>query len=57
MQEKVQAFSEKPYRPENYMNADEVAERILQVIKNGKEARITDVTIKDTENFHLEGWG
>jgi hypothetical protein len=57
MQEKVQAFSEKPYRPENYMNADEVAERILQVIKNGKEARITDVTIKDRENFHLEGWG
>jgi len=38
------------------MNADEVAERILQVIKNGKEARITDVTIKDRENFHLEGW-
>ena len=56
MQEKVQAFSRKAYHPENYMNADEVAERILQVIKNGKEARITDVTIKDRENFHLEGW-
>ena len=28
------------------MNPDEVAERILQLMKNGKEARITDVTIK-----------
>jgi short-subunit dehydrogenase len=47
MQEKVQDAMGKVFHAENFMNPDEIAERVLLAMQSGKVAGITDITIKD----------
>jgi short-subunit dehydrogenase len=47
MQEQVQSSIGKTFDPGNFMQADEIAERILLVMQSGKTAGVTDVTIRD----------
>ena len=46
MQEKIQQYFGNVFLSENYMSAEDMAERILMVMLNGKVAGVTDVTIK-----------
>lgn len=52
MQEKIHLDMGRAFDPVAFMNSDEIAERILLVMQNGKVAGITDVTIKDHNTFH-----
>jgi short-subunit dehydrogenase len=51
MQERIQNESGRIFQADKFMGPDEIAKKILGVMGNGKEATITDVTIKDQENF------
>lgn len=52
MQEKIQLEMGRAFDPGAFMSPDEIAERILLVMQNGKVAGITDVTIKNHNTFH-----
>lgn len=53
MQEKIQNYTGKSFHADDFMSVSEIADKIVLVMRNGKEARITDITIKDQENFHF----
>jgi short-subunit dehydrogenase len=52
MQEKIQQDLGKVYNAAGFMSPDEIAERILLIMQNGKVAGVTDATIKDHNTFH-----
>lgn len=52
MQKKIQQDMGREFNPADFMNSEEIAERIVLVLQNGKVAGVTDVTIKDHNTFH-----
>jgi NADP-dependent 3-hydroxy acid dehydrogenase YdfG len=46
MQEQVTAFEGKPYRPEQLLQPEDVAECVLNALKMSETAEITDVSIR-----------
>ena len=52
MQKKIQQDLGREFDPDAFMSPDEIAERLLLILQNGKVAGITDVTIKDHNTYH-----